>query len=52
MTEEGYLIVVDEIMPGADAEGMAGGPVWQLMNPPVWEFSGQMPWWKRRKRKA
>lgn len=35
LTEEGYLIVVDEIMPGADAEGMAGGPVWQLMNPPV-----------------
>jgi len=34
LTAEGYLIVVDEYIPGAAAEGMIGGPVWQLMNPP------------------
>ncbi len=35
LTEEGYLFVVDEIMPGEDSAGLAGGPVWQLPNPPV-----------------
>lgn len=35
LTKEGYLIVVDEVMPGKDAEGMAGGPIWQLQNPPI-----------------
>ncbi|CAG7625226.1 hypothetical protein ACFQI7_03405 [Paenibacillus allorhizosphaerae] len=30
LTEEGYLLVVDRFMPGPEADGMAGGPVWQL----------------------
>jgi hypothetical protein len=34
LTKEGYLIVVDEYLPGNTADGMIGGPVWQLMNPP------------------
>lgn len=33
-TEAGYLIVVDEFMPGEDASGMVGGPVWQLKSVP------------------
>lgn len=35
LLEEGYLVVVDEIDPGEDAKGMAGGPIWQLPKPPV-----------------
>lgn len=34
LTMEGYLIVMDEYWPGASADGMVGGPVWQLMTPP------------------
>jgi len=30
LTEEGYLLVVDRFAPGPEADGMAGGPVWQL----------------------
>lgn len=34
MTEEGWLAVYDRITPGTSADGMVGGPVWQMMNPP------------------
>ena len=35
LTEEGYLIVVDAFLPGEAADGMSGGPVWKLNNPPT-----------------
>ncbi|MFA5687623.1 MAG: hypothetical protein WC959_00490 [Kiritimatiellales bacterium] len=31
---EGILIVVDRFIPGKTADGMIGGPVWQLFSPP------------------
>lgn len=34
LTREGYLAIYDEYLPGESADGMAGGPVWQLMTPP------------------
>jgi hypothetical protein len=34
LTKEGYLVVVDEYTPGKEAEGMAGGPVWQMKTVP------------------
>ena len=34
LTKEGYLIVVDEYIPGKTADGMVGGPVWQMLTPP------------------
>ncbi|TVY05493.1 hypothetical protein [Paenibacillus cremeus] len=33
LTEEGFLLVVDRFRPGAEADGMAGGPVWQIGRP-------------------
>lgn len=35
LSREGYLVVRDEFTPGAAADGMVAGPVWQLMNPPT-----------------
>jgi hypothetical protein len=34
LTKEGYLVVVDEYTPGKEAEGLAGGPVWQMKTAP------------------
>jgi hypothetical protein len=34
LTQEGVLIVVDDYLPGKFAEGMVGGPVWQLPTEP------------------
>lgn len=34
LTKEGYLVVCDEFTPGESAEGLIGGPVWQLLSPP------------------
>ncbi|WP_282935960.1 hypothetical protein [Paenibacillus sp. RC67] len=33
LTEEGVLLVVDRLVPGKEAEGLAGGPVWQINRP-------------------
>lgn len=33
LTEEGVLVVVDRFVPGEEAEGLAGGPVWQINKP-------------------
>lgn len=35
LTEEGILVVLDEFLPGADAVGLAGGPVWHLADAPA-----------------
>lgn len=34
LSKEGLLVVVDRFLPGSTADGMIGGPVWQLFNPP------------------
>lgn len=33
LTQEGYLLVVDRFLPGAEADRMTGGPVWQVKEP-------------------
>lgn len=49
LSREGLLVVVDRFLPGKEADGMIGGPVWQLFSPPeaglhwfdaVQDFSG------------
>jgi hypothetical protein len=34
LSREGLLVVVDRFSPGPAADGMVGGPVWQLFSPP------------------
>jgi hypothetical protein len=34
LTQEGILIIRDEILPGPEADGMVAGPIWHLFNPP------------------
>jgi hypothetical protein len=34
LTQEGIMVVRDELTPGSSSEGMMGGPVWHLFSPP------------------